>query len=249
MPTANDFRAIRVQFVLFTPGLQFRSAKILANLLTKYESQFDGEPITFPPFEAHKGPVPKGAIELQIEPRVVLQGQEGKLRLMASPSRLDVSRESDTISEEEIVTHLNWACDLGLSYLGFNDAKAGRVACIIHRLCDSEKPAATLSRHFCKEQWISGPLSRPSDFELHAHKRFPLPGLFEVNSWMRFKTVVSRDDTGQKPNAILVEQDLNSLSEQIESREMSQTEIRKFFELAPGEMRHVLEMYMPQVTS
>lgn len=249
MPTANDFRAIRVQFALFTPGLQFRSAKILAHLLTRYESQFDGEPITFPPFPLQKGPAPKGVIALKVEPQLTLQSQDGKLRLEATPGRLDVSKECEAISEEDAERHLGWACDLGLSYLRFNDAKAGRVACIIHRLCDVESPAVALSRHFCKERWIAGPLNRPSDFELHAHKRFLLPGLFEVNSWMRFKTAYVRNGEDPTPNKILVEQDLNSLGEQIESREMSEAEIRGFFELAPREMRHVLEMYMPQEPS
>jgi hypothetical protein len=246
MPIANDFRTIHVQFVLFTPGLQFRSAKILANLLTKYSEQFDGDPSTFPPASPPKGPTPKGVHRLIVEPQIVLQSADGRLRLEAKPSRLDVSKDGESISEEEVFQFLNWASELGLVYLEFNEAKAGRVACIMHRLCDAEKPAVTLSRHFCKERWIGGPLNRPGEFELHAHKRFSLTGLFDVNSWVRFKTAIVQDDGDLTPNKILIEQDFNSLSEHQESREISVQEIRRFFELAPREMRHVLEMYMPQ---
>jgi hypothetical protein len=248
MPTVNDFRTVQVQASLFTPGLQFRSAKVLGHLLTEYSDKFDGEPQTLPPIDkfAPSG-LPSGLLVSQFFPQIMLQSADGHLRLQAGASRLDVIREGDAITEEETSAQLAWACELGLRYLELNDAKAGRVACIISRLGDASDPGKALAKHFCKPQWIDGPLNRPSSFEMHAHKRFRLDDLFEVNSWVRVKTAVRKEENAVPfpPNVILVEQDVNSLTELMESRELSEHDLRRFFELSPREMCHVLEMYFP----
>jgi hypothetical protein len=77
-----------------------------------------------------------------------------------------------------------------------------------------------------------------------------LADLFEVNSWVRCKTAVKMTGEEEKlqakvPNLIFVEQDLNSLADQMDERELSEDEIRQFFAAAPAEMRHVLDLYFP----
>jgi hypothetical protein len=243
MPQASDFRTVRVQASLFTPELQFRPSKLLAYLLTKYSEQFDGTPVVMPAVQEVPPDVPQVILEM---PQIILKSTNGKLRLHASRIRLDVMKEdADQIEDATVVSFLDWMIDLGLDYLTETKAKAGRIACIVARVVDDATPGITLSRHFCQEQWVNGPLNRPGDFELHAHKRFRLNDLFEINSWFRTKTALKRAPAGTVTPAILVEQDFNTLVEQMEARELTAPEIRKFFELAPAELRRVLELYFP----
>lgn len=241
MTIARDFRTAHVQLSLFTPGLQLRPGKVLAFLVADYGEQFDGDPVSLPKFP--------GDLPVEV-PQLILQSADGKLKLQASAARLDVFKGGESFSEEEIAAHLDWATGLGLSYLHRTQAHAARVACVLHRMADDANPARALSSHFCKQRWTDTALNRPGDFELHAHKRFRLDDLFEINSWVRCKTAVRVEEDKEKgkvsaPNLILVEQDFNSLAEQMEERELRQEEIRRFFALAPAEMRHVLGLYFP----
>jgi hypothetical protein len=90
---------------------------------------------------------------------------------------------------------------------------------------------------------VSRPLNRPESFELHAHKRFAMDG-FQVNSWVRNKT--GRVSIDQDPEAIvLVEQDINTTPEDIQSRSFSSEEIRRFFVTAASELESILRLYYP----
>jgi hypothetical protein len=242
MPSASDFRTIQIQASIFTPGLQFRSAKVLTHLLSEHGDKFDGDPSIAP------SPIglPKLPIQIHFGPQFSLQSRDGMLKLMVRSERLDLVQERDEgLSEDQLGDFLNWACKLVLGYLKFNDAKAGRLACVQNRICEDQNPSLTLAKHFCKDELIAGPLNRPGEFELHAHKRFRLGTMFDINSWMRFRTAVKQGQLDFPPTAILVEQDFNTLSEQMESREICAQDITGFFELAPREMRSVLEKYFP----
>lgn len=106
----------------------------------------------------------------------------------------------------------------------------------------------TVAKHFCQPRWIDGPLNRPSDFELHAHKPFRLDDLIEINSWFRCKTAIGiAVDPGEsaRPNVLFVEQDFNSLVEGMEDRNIPAAQIREFFSLSPAEMLHILQLYFP----
>jgi hypothetical protein len=246
--TASDFRTAQVQLSLFTPGMQFRAAKILTFLLAEYGERFDGVPMSLPPLGDVPSPGPQWIIPSP--PQLILQSSDGSLKLQASAERLDVFRGGESLTEEEMASELGWATELGLKYLHRSQSKAGRVACVLHRYADDANAARTLARHFCKPRWIDTALNRPGDFELHAHKRFRLDDLFEINSWIRCKTafrVAKRMETerSSEHDVIFVEQDLNSLADQMQEREIQEEEIRRFFALAPVEMRHILDLYFP----
>jgi hypothetical protein len=229
-----------VTAVFFTPGLQFRGAKVLGQLAAEYSDRFDGDPIVLPQFAG----APR---EL---PRLILKSADGAHQLTVSETQLSVTRQADSLNEADLVAHLAGARDVGLNYLAMNAARAGRVACTLQRVADEPHPAQVLSRHFCQERWINGPLNRPSHFEIHAHKQFRLGELFDINSWVRIKTA-NRPPASDfptpsaAPDMILVEQDFNSLAEQMDTRELRPEEIQRFFELVPPEMGQVLAMYFP----
>jgi hypothetical protein len=234
MPTADDFADVSYQVSLFTPGLQFRAAKTLAFLLGGYADVFDGEPVSMGGFDG----IPREV------PQVFLKSEDGRRRLQAGPDRIDVFREGDALKDRE--EFVGWAVDLGVKYLRHVKATVGRVAFVTRRIVPDDEPAKTLSRHFCQERWTDTALNRPQDFELHAHKVFRLGDLFDVNSWMRCKTGIKREkerEPATKPNVILAEQDFNSLGEQMDSREIRERDVRKFFELAAPETDTVLRLY------
>jgi hypothetical protein len=240
VPRASDFRTIRVQASWFTPTLQIRPTKALAYLLTKHGDVFDGEPVTFP-----------GVPNLQESPVVVmpqlfLNSADGKHRLVANQSRLDMFREEgDSVSDELVTAFFGWAADLALGYLDAMQAKAGRVACYLTRVFKDEDPGMTLKRHFCQQRWVEGPMKRNGDFELHVQERIKLGDLFEINSWVRSKTATLIPRGGERTGVILVEQELNSLAEQMDVRSLAPEEIREFSRLAPWTLGQVLEQYYP----
>lgn len=240
MPTVTDFRTIRCQATLYTPEMQFRSAKVLAYLFSEYGSWFDGETWSLPPH------LPEGLPREM--PQIILKSADGKLLLQAGSFRLDMIREGDPIADSDMAKFFRWATALGLNYLQKNQAKAGRIACVLNRAASDAHPAKTLSRHFCQQRWLDKPFNRLGDFQLHGQKQFRLDNLFEINSWVRCKCgALAKVEQRQSPlaDSILVEQDFNSLAEQTETRELSPDEIARFFEIAPLEMRRVLELYFP----
>ena len=241
MPVQTDFRTIQCQAVLFTPSLQFRANKVLGHFLTEYADILDGDPVTIPA-------VPNLIRDVEV-PQMVLKSADGSFLLQAGASRLDIVKQGNPISESESREFFKLATRMCLDYLQVHQGKAGRIACIAQRAALDPTPAMTLSRHFCQQRWFDKPLDHPGDFELHAQKRYHLGGLFDVNSWVRCKTAILTGGPppvpGDRQNSIFVEQDINSLAEEAESRELSEGEIRQFFADCPPEMQRILDLYFP----
>lgn len=118
------------------------------------------------------------------------------------------------------------------------------MAALLKRYVQHSSPGLFLAKHFCKERWLTGPLNRPGDFELHAHKRFLLAGKFDVNSWVRSGTGIVSSGEERQP-IVLVEQDLNTLSEDMETRDFTKEDIEGFFSSAATELDVILRLYYP----
>ena len=97
-----------------------------------------------------------------------------------------------------------------------------------------------MAQHFCKEKWLTVPFNRPESFEIHAHKRYFFADRFNVNSWVRCKTglLVNPD----RESIILIEQDINTVAEEMETREFSAEEIKDFFRLVPCPINSVRDI-------
>lgn len=241
VPAADQFRILRCQVSFYTPGMgQFKANRTLAWLLSQYMHVFDGDSATVPVPEA----VP-ASIEI---PRIILKSIDGKHRLHCGPAKFDLVLETDCISDAEFSSFLNQAAGIGSAYLKKFQLDAGRIACVVNRAFNDSNPAATLSTHFCKDEWIKGPLNRPEDFELHAHKTFRYRDLFTINSWMRCSCAFLNDDDGKvtPQRVILVRQDFNSLSEELNDRSFTDEELNVFLSGVPEEMLKVLDLYFPR---
>ena len=90
-------------------------------------------------------------------------------------------------------------------------------------------------------------LERPKEFEMHALKQFSMSG-FAVNSWIRFKTptinVVSPNGQSTLIGA-LIEQDINTLAEEMASNNFSGGDFGKFYSVLPSICEQILGLYLP----
>ena len=106
-------------------------------------------------------------------------------------------------------------------------------------------PGKVLSKQFCREEILNGPLKQVEGFELHAHKVFELYEAQNVNSWVRIKTSGSR---GPDYEHIFVEQDINTLAEEINIRNFDRANIMRFFREASEQLDSILIEYFPGKT-
>jgi hypothetical protein len=234
MPTTADFEIISIQATVFTPSLTFAASKLMTSALEKWGELFDSPPISLPlPSEAPS--------EI---PRVILQSSTMHKKLELAPKRANLfwlrQSETDTIILED---YLRFAVDVLHDYVNIVSGKVGRIAAVLNRSLINPNPGLFLAQHFCKEKWLSAPFNRPESFEIHSHKKYSLADRFNVNSWVRCKTgfLVKPD----RKSIILVEQDINTILEEMETREFSDEEIRDFFRLVKVEFDSILSLYFP----
>ena len=86
--------------------------------------------------------------------------------------------------------------------------------------------------------------NRSEAFEIHNHKVYtPEQGIsYPINSWVRCK---SGSMTPENRPVIVVEQDLNTLAEDLRTR-FTADEMRAFFETASREANGILGKYFPE---
>lgn len=236
-PSARDFKILTLQSSVFTRGdSAFKTSKVLGVLLEKFSELLDGDPHTLPTMPA---------IQLPPElPHVFLKSSNGKFNVNVGPTRIDVVQAFEESSLEMVKEFLTLAQRIHLRYLGQMSATPCRLAWVVTRTAELSDPAKTLAGHFCKQSWIAGPLNRPSDFELHSLKRFMMNGT-EVNSWMRCKTRPSVENASAAKAAIVVENDINTLSETASTTKFDVQHIQPFFECAAIEADSIVRAYFP----
>ncbi len=234
MPTTTEFEIISIQTTVFTPSLSFAAPKLMTSALEKWGELFDSSPISMP--------LPSDAPS-EI-PRIILQSSTMHHKLELAPKRANLfwlrQAETDKIILED---YLCFAAGLLCDYVNIVSGKVGRIAAVLNRSLIDPNPGLFLAQHFCKEKWLSAPFNRPESFEIHSHKRYSLADRFNVNSWVRCKTgfLVKPD----RKSIILVEQDINTIPEEMETREFSDEEIRDFSRLVEVEFDSILSLYFP----
>jgi hypothetical protein len=240
MPSSSEFVVASCQATLFTPDEEVSSAKIIAGIVPRWASRFDGEPVVMP----FPGPVPREV------PRVILQDKTGSWRCEIASARINVFwRRTAPLIERGLSTSdfFAEAASLLVQYQDVQRTRVGRLAALVGRLAQQEAPGLYLARHFCRDRWLAAPLNRPGDFELHAHKRYEHSG-FRVNSWFRNKTgaLAPASPDGKIQGVILVEQDLNTFPEDEPQAAFSSDEVRRFCQMVIPEFDHILDLYYPK---
>lgn len=236
--TAQDFKLISCQAVIFTPDEGVSVRKFLGGLAKTWEGRFDGDPLVLPVAET----APRDA------PRVILPNRAGDWKCQLAPARLDVFWQK--ITPETLGLSVSKFFDetstLLCEYRNHFDLRAARLAALVARYVPREAPGLFLAGHFCSPRWLKAPLNRPQSFELHARKVYALGETYKINSWVRSKTGVLPAENNQP--IIVVEQDLNTLAEEAPERAFSDDQIRAFFTAASKELDDILRLYYPEET-
>jgi len=235
--TAKDFQLAGCQAALYTPDEEVSAPKLVKTLLPKWMERFDADPVILP----HEEGMPREI------PRLILRSRTNAWRCEIASARINLSwqRPKVDMATPTISSFYEGAVRLLSEYCHLLECRVGRLAAVLRRYAPSQFPGLYLASHFCKEPWLEKPFNRPENFELHAHKRFLLAERFEVNSWVRNKTGTLSSEK-EKRLIVLVEQDLNTLSEHAGERSFSEAEIDDFFSAAVPEFDIILRTYYPE---
>jgi len=238
---AGDFKLTAVRLVAFTPNLaDFNPSGVLAAVLSKFAKRFDGE-LQAIPFPKEAPPD---------IPRIQLASTDGTWGFAASPSRIT---SSWNLKEEERDETGALACVVTSCrepiepHVRENDVRVGRLGLVITRVCQVEHPAQALIERFCSDEAKDpgspdAPLRKSRNFEIHNHKRYESPTGLTVNSWVRCRTGTVGKDTSP---VVTVEQDVNTLAEEVEERTFSVEEIASFCDTGVNEADTILRKYFP----
>ncbi|MFH1360664.1 MAG: hypothetical protein ABIJ41_06460 [Candidatus Omnitrophota bacterium] len=236
---AKNFKIFSCQCSIFTPLLTFSPNKIHIAIAGKYAEILNGNPVLLPlPEDAPK--------EI---PRIILSSGDGKLKLEIANSRVNFFRfrkESDT--EIDFPSFLELNLSIVKDYIECTSAKIGRIALVIRRFVETEDPGKILAKHFCKEKFCMEDsklscFNRPENFEIHSHKKYPLPkSKTIVNSWVRCKSGLLKNI---KQPIVFVEQDFNTLAEDQDKLDYDAERIAAFYMESFNEQAEILKKYFP----
>lgn len=232
MCKAKKFNNLSLQICVFTPFLSFNTNKIFSELMKKNSEVFDGDTISLP-------------VSLNIPkdiPRLTLYSNDKILKLEIAESRVNfLKRVLPGEGSEGKNKFIGLCHEVLKSYIECTSAKVGRLANVTIKYWETENPALLLAKHFCKDKFIEEPFNRPKSFEIHSHKQYKTDN-FEINSWVRCKT--GNLEKGNEP-IIIVEQDINTLSEHTNEMEFDINKIDTFVQMAYKEQEEVLIKYFP----
>jgi hypothetical protein len=234
----HEFSLRFVQAAIFTPEHSgFSSTRAVATVLSQFQGRFDGELQVLP-------------LPPEIPPevdRVVLESKDASRRLSMAPARLDsVWQKKDDTLDFPLQRASAECVEVLQHYVSQSKARVGRLGLVTRRICRVENPAEVLIRRFCNDDSQREPLNRSESFELHNHKVYqPLNWTTgtRINSWVRCKSASLGVDNQR---AIFVEQDLNTMAVEVESRRFTADEIGDFFRMASKEADEILQKYFPE---
>jgi len=231
---ARDFTVTRVQASAFFASDDFRPGAILGDLLREWGSVYDAEPVSIPLPPGVPGDVPS----------VILSSKDASLHAELARERVNLSwqKQGDAVVDMKDIypvfaDRIDFIASRG-------NAPIGRLAAFIIRRAAHPQPGMSLAQQFCREEYLNGSLTRPEGFELHAHKVFKLYDDLQVNSWVRVKTAQGID---QRYSHIVVEQDINSLAEELSSRRFPKQGIAEFFDQVSAESETIFRLYFPDL--
>ena len=205
--------------------------EVLRLALGPWSNLFSGEPTVLP-----------ADLELPVEvPRIVLASADRAWIAQIARRRINVrwERGANDVSSNEFSRVV---LELLEPFLGLSrDVRTSRLAYVTSRFCPHDDPGHELSRYFCRDGMLARPLNRPKNFELHAHKVYQPGQLPRLNSWMRWKTGTL---PGSRQSAVVLEQDLNTLAEDMPTSNYGLADVHRFFERITDEADDIVQVYL-----
>jgi len=234
-----EFTVTKVLSAIFTPDFNITNFLKIANLASNLlGDRLDGEPTILP--------IPQDA-PADI-PRITLQSSDKLLSLTVAPSRTNLEFRIPLESIINVIDYSSYYSDMPQFLAKFSaklDLNVQRLGYVTDRLIIKEDALSLIMEGFCKkDQIIKGrPFHNPKRFEIHSLKKYDWEG-FQLNSWVRLKYLpIKIKDEEIKP-ALLVENDLNTLSyEEDPGAEFKTTDIEKYFNNIPNHLERILNLY------
>jgi len=230
MIKGKDFNIFKIQASIFTPALQFSQTQILGSLVNKFSTLFDGAPLSIP--------LPQDAPS--DIPRLTLRDGNGRIKFEIALSRANFfifQKEEAIIDGQEF---FKLCLPIFEEYIKLSNAKVGRMAIVAVNILKQEAPGLIIAQHFCKDRWFSN-AAPPENFEVHFHKKCEFSG-FNVNNWFRCKSGFLVKD---KAKVIIVEEDINTLAEDLAAKDFDLSKITNFLRDSFKKQRELLETYFP----
>lgn len=192
---------------------------------------FDGDPTLLPSGQ-----------NLPVEvPKLTLSSTDERWRLQIGTSRAEVmwqrSDDSLTISAEEFADVSTRTLREYLS--SSEELVVSRMAFVTRRFALISNPASEIASYFFRDAVLQGPLSRPNEIQLNAHKVYSPAGMPTLNSWVKWRNGYVKQ-SGQ--TVVTVEHDLNTLAEP--SQVFGLSDISDFLTRAPREANSILAYYL-----
>lgn len=161
-------------------------------------------------------------------PRRVLQSKDRAYRLEISPARINslwLETDNVQIEREENIEICKEVLEYYIQSMQIEVNRLGLVTIKVHQI---QKPATSLIEKFCKLK-LDQVFSSSENFEIHNHSIQNIED-FVVNVWTRCKSGLIANNN-QTHSALIVEQDLNTLNQDLEYRKLNLEEIKSFFSL------------------
>ena len=237
-----DFRINRFLASVFTPELTIPNSLRLANFIVEIMGRYVGE-------EPSILPIPQDAPR-EI-PRILFKSADSKWRLDVSLARtnlvymVDPTSANERMSEEEFSSV---ASNFFGNYQEEFSLVVQRLAFVTERAWIGNNALNYVQERFCKESQIgeSGPFHDAKRFEIHCLKKYSWEG-FNINSWVRTKFLPIKSGENETAPAVLVINDLNTLSKNKAQDEwFSRDQIETYFTNIPTELGNILRFYFDE---
>lgn len=232
MLSAADFRVQKLTASGFIATEGFDPSAALKHVLRNWSEVYDGQ-ITSLPLPPEAPPD---------FPSVSVSSKDGAWQVEMSRTRVNLVWARRDGSNPQLGRTFSELAARLVTIIEGEEAALGRLAALVTRTTPLDEPGRVLARQFCQGKWLRGPLNRPEGFELHAHKTFSLLRGLTVNSWVRVKTAKAGSP---EYRYVTVEQDINTLAEELETRRFNHREAGKMFAAASRELNTILRMYFP----
>jgi hypothetical protein len=234
MILASKFQTQLILASAFIAGDELKPTAFL-QVLQDWLTIYDGAPVSLPL-------LPTAPPEL---PSAVLTSRDQSLGI-------ELSRAKINVYWKRLAPNMDASIKIGDIYSQFSDRIAtiaeknkvviGRLAALRVSMANEPTPGKVLSKQFCRDEILNGPLNRTEGFELHAHKVYELYKDQNVNSWIRIKTSGS---PGPDYEHIFVEQDINTLAEEVNIKKFERADAAQFFSEASNQLEVILKAYFP----
>ncbi len=242
MLSASKFQTQLIIASAFIAGDELKLTNAFIQALQRWSTIYDGDPTTFP---LSSFPLLQTSPEL---PTTFLQSRDQSLGIEMARTKINLywkRLESNEDASIDISDFYSQFADRIATIAEENKIVIGRLAALRMSMGNEPTPGKVLSKQFCREEIINGPLKQVEGFEIHAHKVFELYQAQNVNSWVRIKTSGSPGPDYEK---IFAEQDINTFGEEINIRNFDRANIMRFFHEASKQLDSILNEYFLRKT-